>query len=130
SYPRRRRARGALFRATLTAALAALAFFDAFTPPAGAQQPRATRAFHVREPIGIRRTEYPVSVRIPFPKGALASAAQVRLTLNGADVPAQFLASALWDDGSVQSLDVDLNVSLDPEEDRRFELQYGEGVAP
>lgn len=96
--------------------------------PIEAQRPPAIRVFHVREPIGIRRTEYPVSVRIPFPKGALGAAARARVVWNGAEVPAQFLATATWDDGSVQALEIDFNVSLDPEEDRRFELQYGDGI--
>lgn len=99
-------------------------------PPAtlSAQQ-ASTRVFHVRETAGIRRTEYPVSVRITLPKGALADAAQARITSNGAELPAQFSAGTTADDGSVVALDVDFNATLDPEEDRRFELQFGPGVS-
>lgn len=120
-------------RATALSAIAIALFWAGSFPtgpvPAHAQR-AAARAFHVREPIGIRRTEYPVSARVPFPRGVLAAPTQARLLWNGAEVPAQFTANATWDDGSVQALDVDFNVSLDPEEDRRFELQYGDGVSP
>jgi hypothetical protein len=103
-------------------ALLALANADAF-----AQQP-TTRIFHLRETAGIRRTEYPASVTFQLPKGALADATHVRVLTNSADVPAQFTARTSWDDGSVQTLDVDLNATLDPEEDRRYELQFGASV--
>lgn len=92
-----------------------------------AQAP-ATRVFHVRETMGIRRTEYPVSVTIQMTRGALSSVDHVRLMNNSAELPAQFTARSQWDDGSVQSLDVDFNASLDPEEDKRFELQLGADV--
>jgi hypothetical protein len=97
-------------------------------PAVRAQQSPATRVFHVRDTMGIRRTEYPVTVTIQLPKGALKEASQARVMTNSAEVPAQFTSRAAWDDGSVQSLDVDLNVTLDPEEDRRYELQFGAGV--
>jgi hypothetical protein len=95
---------------------------------AAAQPAPATRVFHVRENTGIRRTEYPVSVTFQLPKGALADITQARVMTNSAEVPAQFTSRTAWDDGSVQTLDVDLNASLDPEEDRRYELQFGAGV--
>lgn len=94
---------------------------------AGAQVP-ATRSFRVRETVGIRRTEYPVAVRFTFQKGALKDASQARLVFNDAEVVGQFAAASKWDDGSVQALDVDFNASLDPEEERRYQLQYGPGV--
>jgi hypothetical protein len=93
------------------------------------QQP-GTRVFHLRETAGIRRTTYPATVTFQLPKGALADAQHARVMTNSAEVPAQFTARATWDDGSVQTLDVDLAASLDPEEDRRYELQIGPSVAP
>ena len=105
-------------------AVLALGSFEAF-----AQQP-ATRVFHLRETAGIRRTEYPATVTFQLPKGALADAAHVRVMNNSAEVPAQFTARTSWDDGSVQTLDVDLNATLDPEEDRRYELQFGPSITP
>ena len=95
-----------------------------------AQPAVTTRVFHVRETMGIRRTEYPVSATFQLPKGALADTQHARVTTNGGEVPAQFTARATWDDGSVQTLDVDFNASVAPEEDRRYELQCGTGVTP
>jgi hypothetical protein len=93
-----------------------------------AQPAPATRVFHLRETTGIRRTEYPVTVTIQLPKGALADTGHARVLTNSIEVPAQFTSRAAWDDGSVQTLDIDLNASLDPEEDRRYELQFGPDV--
>ena len=63
-----------------------------------------------------------------MPKGTLPDVSHARIMNNSAEVPAQFTARASWDDGSVQTLDVDLNATLDPEEDRRYELQFGPAV--
>ena len=97
-------------------------------PIVSAQQTASTRVFHLRETAGIRRTEYPASVTFQMPKGALSDVSHARVMTNSAEVPAQFTARAAWDDGSVQTLDVDLNATLDPEEDRRYELQFGPSV--
>ncbi|MFN7985202.1 MAG: hypothetical protein U0Q11_25460 [Vicinamibacterales bacterium] len=113
-------------RIVVAASLAASAVFSA---EAFAQQP-TTRIFHLRETAGIRRTEYPATVTFQLPKGALPDVSRVRVMTNSAEVPAQFTARASWDDGSVQTLDVDMNASLDPEEDRRYELQFGSTVTP
>jgi hypothetical protein len=106
-----------------------------FTPQAGVDLPlsaqgRGTVGFRVRETIGIRRTQYPVRARIPLRQGVLTSPTEVRLSANGADVPAQFSAASSWSDGSVQTLDVDFNASLEPEEERRYQLEYGAGISP
>jgi len=93
-----------------------------------AQTP-AARTFRVRETAGIRRTEYPITARITLPRGAIKSAGQARLMSNEMEVVAQFTTAASWEDGSVQALDVDFNSTLDPEEERRYVLQYGPGVA-
>src|SRR4051794_29743985 len=93
-----------------------------------AQSPSA-RVFHVRETMGIRRTAYPITAQLTFAKGVLKEAGQMRLTTNSAEVAAQFTAVALWDDQSVQALDVDFNANLDPEEQRRYEIQFGAAAA-
>lgn len=98
--------------------------------PLTAQDGVTTRVFHLRETVGIRRTEYPATVTVQLPKGALADAGHARVMNNSQELPAQFTARSSWDDGSVQTLDVDLNASLNPEEDRRFELQFGPSVTP
>src|SRR5262245_6729609 len=104
----------------------ALAFALLAVPTPSAQ--RTPLSFRVRETSGIQRTQYPVSARIPLPKGALTDISQARLQTGGSDVPVQFTAATTWDDGSVQSLDVDFNASLEPEEERRYQVQLG-GVA-
>ena len=94
----------------------------------GAQQDAGLRVFHVRETAGIRRSAYPVTVTFQLPKGALSDATHARIMTNSAEVPAQFTARASFDDGSVQTLDIDFSPNLDPEEDRRYELQFGPSV--
>src|ERR1700694_5186426 len=91
--------------------LAALAASTLRVAPAGAGQARRSAAIQVTEATGIRRTEYPVNARVQLPKGALADAAHARLRQSDADAPAQYSAESRWDDGSVQWLDVDFNVS-------------------
>src|ERR1700686_1143930 len=93
-------------------------------------QTRGSAAIQVTEATGIRRTEYPVNARVQPPKGALADPAHARLGLNDADQPAQYSAESRWDDGSVQWLDVDFNVSLGPSESRTYQLEYGPDVSP
>ena len=88
-----------------------------------------TVAIQVSETTGIRRTEYPVSARVPMAKGVLADAAHARLRLDDADTPAQISSQAQWDDGSVRTLDADFNVSIGPGESRTYQLEYGADIA-
>jgi hypothetical protein len=113
---------GAIVAALFTTALLAA--------PRAAQPSSGVRVFHIRETAGIRRTAYPVTVPVPLPRGALADAAHARIMTNSAEVAAQFTARQSWDDGSVQTLDIDFSPNLDPEEDRRYELQFGSAVTP
>lgn len=113
----------AALASTLVAAFALIA-----GEPVTAQSSAGVRVFRLRETAGIRRTEYPASVSFQIPQGALPDTTHARVVYNSAEVPAQFTARASWADGSVQSLDVDLNASLDPEEERRYELQFGPNV--
>ena len=92
-----------------------------------AQSPK-TVAIQVSETTGIRRTEYPVSARVPISRGVLADTAHARLRVNETDAPAQISSQAQWDDGSVRALDVDFNVSIGPGESRTYQLEYGAGV--
>lgn len=95
---------------------------------AAAAQARKSVAVQVTEATGIRRTEYPVSARVPFTRGALPGTDHVRLILDGADVPAQYSVESKWDDGSVRSLGVDFNVSIGPTEARTYQVEYGPEV--
>jgi hypothetical protein len=69
-------------------------------------------------------------VRIPFPKGALSSAASARIVFAGAEVPAQFAAESQWPDGSVQWLTTDFNATIGPNETQSYQLEYGNDVKP
>ena len=83
---------------------------------------------HVSEVGGIRRTQFPVTARVPFPRGALRDPANVKLLNNQTEVPEQASAETRWPDGSVQWLSVDLNVTIGPNESQTYSLQYGDGV--
>jgi hypothetical protein len=95
-----------------------------------AAQTSQSVAFSVKETTGIRRGGYPVDVRVPFPKGALASASNARVMRNGLEVPAQFTGESNWPDGSVQWLDVDFNASIGPNEAQTYQVEYGSDVKP
>ena len=93
-----------------------------------AAQAPASVSLHVTEVGGIRRTQFPVTARIPFPQGALRDATNIKLLLNQTEVAMQPAAESLWPDGSVQWLTVDLNATIGPEESQTYALQYGDGV--
>lgn len=95
---------------------------------ATAQAPPPSIPLHVSEVGGIRRTQFPVTARIPFPRGVLKDPANVRLLNNQTEVAGQAMAEARWPDGSVQWLSLDLNVTIGPNESQTYSLQYGEGV--
>jgi hypothetical protein len=96
----------------------------------GTTRTHRSAAIQVSEATGIRRTEYPVSARVQLPRGAVADGAHARLRFNDADPPAQYSVESRWDDGSVQWLDVDFNVSVGPSESRTYQLEYGADVSP
>jgi len=103
---------------TLRVKLGLVAVALLVTPFLEAQTPKSV-ALTVKETTGIRRYRYPVGVRVPFPKGALSSADNARLTLNGAEVPGQFTSEILWPDGSLQWLAVELNAEIGPNEEQK-----------
>lgn len=83
---------------------------------------------HVRETAGIRRFNFPVDVRVPFPQGALSDTSHIRLVSARTSVPAQFTVESAWPDRSIQWLVVDFNSSPGPAEELTLQLEYGEGV--
>jgi hypothetical protein len=93
-----------------------------------AQSVPSSIPLHVNEVGGIRRTQFPVTARIPFPRGVLRDPVNVKLLSNQTEVPEQALAETRWPDGSVQWLAVDLNVTIGPNESQTYSLQYGDGV--
>ena len=93
-----------------------------------AQVPPSSIPLHVSEVGGIRRTQFPVTARIPFPRGVLRDPANVKLLNNQTEVPGQAMAETRWPDGSVQWLSLDLNVTIGPNESQTYSVQYGDGV--
>ncbi len=87
----------------------------------GAQGPAAVE-FTIGEPAGIRRTEYPVSATIAWPRGAVSDTARLRLRAGDEAVMAQFTTVSRWDDGSLRQVDVDFNQSLAAGEQRRLRV--------
>jgi hypothetical protein len=82
----------------------------------------------VRETAGIRRTEYPVGTVLALPRGAVTDLAHVRLARNGSEVPAQFSAVEMWDEGSVSQVAVDWNATLGPAESQTYRFEHGSDV--
>jgi len=78
-------------------------------------------------PPGAGDGAVPVSGGIPFPKGALKSAANVRLVgANGRELPCQVTRTAVWPDGSVKWVMVD--AVLTPAAAKKLSLEYGANV--
>lgn len=76
------------------------------------------------------RTVQPVTSGIPFAQGALSSSSKVRLLKGGAEIPAQFLRTAVWPDGSVRWLLVDFQVDLPASGTAALALQTGKAPQP
>ena len=85
---------------------------------------------NVVERAGARRINEPITTGVPLPKGALADVKNVRLLLDGQEVPAQFRVAGRWlPDPSIKWLLVDLQASLNANEKKAYTLEYGPGVA-
>ena len=84
---------------------------------------------HVDEPAGVDRAAWPVTFGVPFPRGEVASAGNVRL-VDGVDaeVPLQVTRTAVWPDGSLKWGLLDFQTDLAAGRDRTLQLQFGAGV--
>lgn len=86
-------------------------------------------ALSVEEPCGASRISWPVSSGVCFPKGALLSVRELRLTSSsGQEVPCQFKALATWPDKSVRWVLLDFQTSVVANARQRFALHWGPGV--
>ena len=94
----------------------------------GLAQAPASVTVNVSESGGMRRTQFPVTARVPLPRAALTDPANVRLLLGQTEVASQPAADARWPDGSIQWLAVDFNATIGPLESQAYTLQYGAGV--
>ncbi|MEO8605656.1 MAG: beta-L-arabinofuranosidase domain-containing protein [bacterium] len=83
-------------------------------------------AISVEEPDGIERRNWPLTVSVPLPRGALrdAHAAHVADDHGGA-LPTQTRELATWPDGSIRWLLVDTQVELRPRQKRTLQLREG-----
>lgn len=90
----------------------------------------ATIELRVVERQGMARVAEPVTFAVPFPKGELHSAEQVRLLRDGKEVPAQFRATGLWRpaDG-IRWLLVDLQTDIAANAQTTYTLEYGDGIS-
>lgn len=94
-------------------------------PGSGAPKPGEVR-LTVAETLGERRFGYPVTAHVPLPQGALQDAEHVALEQAGKPLHGtQFDIRSRWPDGSVQWLDVSLNLSPGPLAEEKLQLQYG-----
>ena len=82
----------------------------------------------VQEQSGIRRFGYPVNAQVPFRKGTLSSSDQVRLSQNKTELPAQYGVQSRWEDGTIQWMTIDWNISIGPLEKALFSVDYGPNV--
>ncbi len=84
----------------------------------------------VVERQGAARRGEPVTFGVPFPKGELQSAEQVRLVFHGKEVPAQFRATGLWrPDKSIRWLLVDFQADIEANARQTYTLEYGDGIS-
>ena len=77
------------------------------------------------EPSGVNRPQWPVTTGVPFPRGALADPARVRLRDGDTDLPVASQVTSQWDDGSVRWLLLDFQVDLLGNQRKRLKLDYG-----
>jgi hypothetical protein len=104
----------------------ALAWFPSVQDAPGQSNPPVR--LHVSETGGIRRTQFPVAARVPFPRGVLRDPARARLLLGQDEVAVQTAAESRWPDGTVQWLALDFNATIGATESQTYTLQFGEGV--
>ena len=87
----------------------------------------------LRNPSGLKRAAWPMTTGVPFPKGALRSAAHVALLdSKGAPVPLQARATSTWDarGSSVRWVLLDFQAKLDGSPRSIYTLRYGPDVRP
>ncbi|GEM_PF-1041833 len=84
---------------------------------------------HILDPSGVARQGWPVSMGVPFAKGELKSARNVRvLDAKGRELPSYADVRAAWPDGSIKWVLVDFQTDIGPMERRRFCVAFGPRV--
>jgi len=70
-----------------------------------------------RETAGVRRSDWPLTINVPLPRGVLRQGQPLTVTQSGKPLPSQSSVLAAWPDGSVRWAEVDSRVSLRPGEE-------------
>lgn len=84
---------------------------------------------HILDPSGVARQAWPVSTGVPFAKGELKSARNVRaLDAKGKELPSHADVRATWPDGSVKWVLMDFQTDIGPMERRHFAVDFGPRV--
>ncbi len=91
----------------------------------GAESPGGKLSVTVRETAGLRRFGYPVHVLLRLPREVKADD-RFRLLEGGKPVEAQF--RSLAGVGMKTAVALDFNVSLGPEEEKAYQVEYGPAV--
>ena len=105
----------------------AVGIIDAGGSPAAPLHAASRIAIDVREPVGIRRFQYPVAVELTLPQ-AVARETRFRLLRAGKPVLTQVRAAEAG--AAVARWWLDFPVDLLPYESAVYELQYGPDVPP
>ncbi len=80
----------------------------------------------VREPDGVERRRWPLTVSVPFARGALVASAPLAVRDEaGTALPIQTRPLATWPDGSVRWMLIDTQVDLRPNQERRLRVEAG-----
>jgi hypothetical protein len=96
------------------------------TAAASARKPELR--IDVTEPSGIARRGWPISVGVPFPRGAHKDVSNLRLQAAGSTAPAtpvQTRVLTRWPDGTVRWALLDWQADLSPRQHRRYRLTAG-----
>jgi len=85
----------------------------------------------LKEEAGVARAATPVTFGLPLPQGGVFDLARFQmLSPRGAPVPAQFVATSFWPDGSLRWVLVDAVVGLDAGAEETYQVEFGSGVVP
>jgi hypothetical protein len=82
----------------------------------------------IRNPLEFKAVDWPVTGGVPFPRGVLGSADDVRVVLNGEEVPSQIKPTGTWPDGSIKWVLVTMLADVPAGSESEYTLQFGRDV--
>ena len=85
----------------------------------------AESTIDVREPSGVARAQWPISVGVPFPSGLLKDVSGLSVLDGTTPAPAQTRVLSRWPDGSVRWALLDWQMDLRPREVRHWRVGTG-----